>query len=234
VITQDPAVYAAIADEIRASGADCLFNFTTGGTEGMSDDERLASLAAGPDLASLDCGSMNFGDHEVFVCSQEFILNAATLMRDKQIVPELECFDAGMILTTQRLLDDGLLSRPPFVQFVLGVPGGAPARVDTLCHFASLLPADAVFAATAIGRSHFPMMAATLALGGHVRTGLEDVAHMARGVWADSNRDLVTRAVALCDAIGRAVATAAEARAILGVPADAVASAAAVIDRQSE
>ena len=212
--TQDPDAYRAIADGIRAAAPDVLFNFTTGGSSGMSDDERLRSLEASPELASLDCGSTNFGDG-VFVSTPAFVDRAAREMQERGVRPELECFEAGMVWSARRLVEEGHVEAPGFFQLVLGVRGGAPARVDTLCHLASLLPEGAVWAATAIGRAHFPLMAATLALGGHIRTGLEDVAYTAHGVFARSNSELVERAVRLCVAVGRPPATPAQAREIL-------------------
>lgn len=216
-ISQDPEVYGRIACEIREDGTDVVLNFTTGGSEGMDEDERLSSLAAVPDLATIDCGSMNFGPHEVFVNSRAFIWRAAGLMRERGIQPELECFDAGMLWTTRELLTAGVVNPPGVVQLVLGVLGGAPARVDTLVHLASLIPDGAHWAAFGIGRAHYRIMAATLALGGHIRTGLEDVAYLRRGVFVRSNAELVGRAVLMAEAVGRPVATPGEARKILGL-----------------
>ena len=150
----------------------------------------------------------------------KFIMRMAVEMREISVKPEIECFEAGMVMTGRRLVEDGLVDSPALFQFVLGVPGGAPARVDTLCHLVSLLPDGADWAAVGIGASHFPMMAATLALGGHIRTGLEDVSHVARGTHARSNAELVERAVAMCLAVGRPVASATEARSLLAVSAD--------------
>jgi 3-keto-5-aminohexanoate cleavage enzyme len=107
------------------------------------------------------------------------------------------------------------------MHMVLGVIGGAPANVDTVSLFAGLVPPGVPWMVTAIGRHNFPIMAVTLALGGHIRTGLEDVAYVAPGEFAQSNAQLVTRARALCDAVGRPVATPAQAREILGIGAGA-------------
>jgi 3-keto-5-aminohexanoate cleavage enzyme len=218
-ITQDTAVYAELADAIRSEVPDVILNFTTGGSKGMTDDERFLSLDAGPEVASLDCGSMNFGDHDVFLCSPEFIQRGARLMTARGIRPELECFDAGMVLTAERLVREGLGGRRPFFQLVLGVKGGAPANVESLSYLRSLIPGTALWAATGIGRNHFRVMAATLAMGGHLRTGLEDVAYTARGVYARSNAELVERAVALSQAVGRSVASPRRARELLSLAA---------------
>lgn len=214
--SQDADRYRELAAAVRAEAGDVVVNVTTGGSSGMDEDERLASLDSGPELASLDCGSMNFGDG-LFLNPPGFLRRAAGAMRERGIKPELECFDAGHLAAAAGLVTAGLVTPPPLVQLVLGVAGGAPARVETLCHLRWLLPAGALWCATAVGRAHFPLMAATLALGGHVRTGLEDVARSAPGVFAGSNAELVERAVVLAQAIGRRPATPAEARSLLGL-----------------
>jgi 3-keto-5-aminohexanoate cleavage enzyme len=216
--TQEPGIYAELAAAIRAEQPEVIVNFTTGGSPGMSEDERLGPLGAHPELASLDCGSMNFGGH-VFENSPAFIERAAREMRDAGVKPEIECFEAGMVVAGADLVRRGLIDTPPLFQLVLGVPGGAPARVDTLCHLVSLLPRGAVWAAAAIGAPHFALMAAALAMGGHIRTGMEDVAYAARGQFVETNAQLVERAVQLCAAIGRPVATPAQAREILRLAA---------------
>lgn len=216
-VTQDAAIYEEIGAAIRAeAGDEVLLNYTTGGSLGMSDDERLGSVAARPDLASLDCGTMNFGDN-VFVNTPEFIERCAREMRGAGVKPEIECFEAGMVAAGARLLEEGKVDAPPLFQMVLGVRGGAPARVDTLVSMVALLPPGSVWAAAAIGVPHFALMAAALAMGGHIRSGMEDVAYMARGEFATSNAQLVARAVELCRAVGRPVATPAQAREIFGL-----------------
>jgi 3-keto-5-aminohexanoate cleavage enzyme len=215
-VTQDAEVYEAIGSAIRAEAPDVILNFTTGGSLGMSEDERLGSVAARPELASLDCGTMNFGD-DIFVNSPSFIERSAREMRAAGVKPEIECFEAGMVAAGARLVADGEVDSPPLFQIVLGVRGGAPARVDTLCSLVALLPPGANWAAAAIGPPHFPLMAAALAMGGHIRSGMEDVAYVARGEFATSNAQLVRRAVQLCEAIGRPVASSAQAREIFAV-----------------
>jgi 3-keto-5-aminohexanoate cleavage enzyme len=215
-VTQDAAVYEEIGAAIRAEVPDVILNYTTGGSVGMSGDERLGSVAARPELASLDCGSMNFGQ-AVFINSPEFIDRCATEMRAAGVKPEIECFEAGMVAAGARLVAEEKVDSPALFQVVLGVRGGAPARVDTLVSMVSLLPPGAIWAAAAIGASHFPLMAAALGMGGHIRSGMEDVAYVARGEFATDNAQLVTRAVELCRAIGRPVATPAQTREIFAL-----------------
>jgi 3-keto-5-aminohexanoate cleavage enzyme len=216
-MTQDPADYLAIKQAIRERTEDVVLNFTTGGKLGSPASERRRSLEAQPEVASLNCGSINFGpDDVVFMNPKSLIEELAEEMAEREIVPEYECFDMGMAVTAARLARTAR-GAPGFLHMVLGVIGGAPARVDSIMSFAALVPEGLPWMVTGIGRHNFPMMAVALALGGHIRTGLEDVVYTAPGEYAASNAQLVARAKALCDAVGRPVATPAQAREILGV-----------------
>jgi 3-keto-5-aminohexanoate cleavage enzyme len=190
-MTQDPDDYRAIKRAVRERTEDVVLNFTTGGKLGTPAQERRRSLQAQPELASLNCGSIN-------------------------IAPEYECFDIGMAVKAAQM---ARAARAPsgMMHMVLGVIGGAPASVAAIELFAGLVPEGMPWMVTAIGRHNFPMMAVTLALGGHIRTGLEDVVYVARGEYAESNAQLVRRARALCEAIGRPLATPAQAREILRI-----------------
>jgi 3-keto-5-aminohexanoate cleavage enzyme len=189
----------------------------TGGKLGSPAEERRRSLQADPEVASLNCGSINFGpDDVVFMNPKSLIEELAEEMADRGIVPEYECFDMGMAVTAARLASTAR-GAPGFLHMVLGVIGGAPPSVESIQLFAGLVPDGLPWMVTAIGRHNFPMMAVTLALGGHIRTGLEDVVYVAPGEYAESNAQLVTRARTLCEAIGRPVATPAQAREILGI-----------------
>jgi 3-keto-5-aminohexanoate cleavage enzyme len=212
--TQDPDVYREMVGAIRAEAPDVVLNLTLSGTIGMDQEERLRALTAGPDIGTLDCGSLNL-DGTVWATPPDFLERATTAMKAAGVRPELECLEPGWVYTAKRLWEAGLVEDPPFLQIMLGVGDGAPPRVDTLVHMASLIPTAAVWAATAIGEAHFKIMAAALALGGHVRTGLEDVVRLEDGSFAESNGQLVSRAARLCEAVGRPVATPAEAREIL-------------------
>lgn len=216
-ITQSPEDYIAIKRGILAEVEDVVLNFTTGGRIGMAALERRRSLEAQPDVASLNCGSINFGPgDEVFLNPRPLINELAAEMAARGIIPEYECFDIGMAVTARRLIE--ATDRPSgMMHLVLGVVGGAPPRPETISLFADCVPVGVPWMVTAIGRDNFPMMAVALAHGGHVRTGLEDVAYTARGIYAESNAELVARARTLCEVIGRRVATPAETREILGI-----------------
>lgn len=216
-MTQAPEDYLAIKQAIREQVDDVVLNFTTGGRLGAPAEERRRSLQAQPEVASLNCGSINFGpDDVVFMNPRSLIEALAGEMAERGIVPEYECFDMGMAVTAARLAE-AARGAPGMLHMVLGVIGGAPPSVESISLFERLVPAGLPWMVTAIGRHNFPMMAVTLALGGHVRTGLEDVVYVGPGEYAESNAQLVARAKALCDAVGRPLATPAQAREILGI-----------------
>lgn len=216
-MTQAPEDYLAIKRAVREQVEDVVLNFTTGGKLGTPAEERRRSLQAQPEVASLNCGSINFGpDDVVFLNPKSLIEELAEEMAERGIVPEYECFDMGMAVTAARLATTAR-GAPGFLHMVLGVMGGAPPSVESIQLFARLVPEGLPWMVTAIGRHNFPMMAITLALGGHIRTGLEDVVYVAPGEYAESNAQLVTRARTICEAVGRPVATPAQARKILGI-----------------
>jgi 3-keto-5-aminohexanoate cleavage enzyme len=220
-ITQDPEDFLAIKEGIRSAVDDIVLNFTTGGRLGMPAEERRRSLEAGPELASLNCGSINFGPGEdIFLNPKRLIGELAAEMDRRGVVREYECFDVGMAITARDLAQSAP-SAPGLMHMVLGVIGGAPPSVDLITTFARIVPEGLPWMVTAIGRQNFPMMAVTLALGGHIRTGLEDVVYIAPREYAASNAQLVARARSLCEAVGRPVASPARAREILGIACSA-------------
>jgi 3-keto-5-aminohexanoate cleavage enzyme len=222
-MSQAPEDYLAIKRAIHEqAGAEVVLNFTTGGqlaTGGQlpePDRKSRRAIDAEPELATVNCGSMNFGSgDDLLLNPRSLIVEVAEELAERGIVPEYECFDIGMALTAAKLA--GAAHRAPgMMHMILGVAGGAPASAATVSLFAGLVPPGVPWAVTAIPR-HFPTMALTLSLGGHIRTGLEDVVYTAPGEHAESNGQLVTRARTLCEALGRPVATPAQAREILGV-----------------
>jgi 3-keto-5-aminohexanoate cleavage enzyme len=218
-MTQAPEDYLAIKQAIRERAGDVVLNFTTGGRLGAPAHERRRSLEAQPEVASLNCGSLNFGPEDVvFMNPRSLIVELAEEMAERGIVPEYECFDVGMAVTAVELSAQARGARG-MMHMVLGVIGGAPASVETIALFARLVPAGLPWMVTAIGRHNFSMMAVTLALGGHIRTGLEDVVYVAPGEYAQSNAQLVRRARDLCEAVGRPLASPAQTREILGIGA---------------
>jgi 3-keto-5-aminohexanoate cleavage enzyme len=217
VITCEPALYAEARERIRAAGCDIVLNFSTGGGAGRTtEDERIAPVALRPEIASFDAGSTNFGEG-VFLNSPAFLARLAREMLTHGVKPEIECFDAGMITTALRMAEEGLLARPLYFQFVLGVRGAAPATVAQLNYMVSMLPPGAPWSVCSIGRNQLPMNIAAIVMGGHARTGLEDNIYYSRGVLAAGNAHLVARLARLARELGRPPASPDEARALLGL-----------------
>jgi 3-keto-5-aminohexanoate cleavage enzyme len=211
--------FRPIVEQIRASRADVVLNLTTGSGGGRaSGADRWACTDLDPELASFDCGSLNFGDR-VFENSLPFLRALAEVLLEKGIKPEIECFEPGHITTALRLREEGLLEQPLHFQFILGIPGAAPATIQQLAHMRSMLPPQATWSAAGIGAAQSSVSLFALAAGGHLRTGLEDNLYYRRGELADSNAQLVARLVRTCEEFDRPVATPDEARELLGLNA---------------
>ncbi len=216
-VTCDPARYARVRELVEAAGCDVVLNLSTGGGAGITtDEERLAPVALGPEVASFDCGSLNFGDR-VFVNSPGFLRELAVRMTAHGVRPEIECFEPGHVWNALRLIDEGLLEPPFWFQFVLGVRGGSPPTVKQLLHLVEMLPSGALWSVCGIGRAQLPLALAAIAMGGHVRTGLEDNLWYRKGEPA-TNPQLVSRLARIAAEAGRPLATPTQVRAALGLP----------------
>jgi 3-keto-5-aminohexanoate cleavage enzyme len=212
--TSEPARFAQALAAIRAS-SDLIVQFTTGGAIGMSASERAAPLALGPEMATLTCGTVNFGD-DVFENSFRLMRGILGEMQRYGVRPELEIFDAGHISNAKRLAAEGLLTFPQHFDFVLGVPGGLDASVSHLIDLIRDLPPGCTWSVAGIGRDQLPLATVAVAMGGHVRVGLEDNIYYAKGRLA-SNEELVARVARIAGELGRPLATPSEARALLGL-----------------
>jgi 3-keto-5-aminohexanoate cleavage enzyme len=204
-------------------GTDLVVQLSSGGAVTDPEADRLAVLEAGPDMASCTMGTVNFGD-DVFLNRWEFVVELHDRMRERGIVPEYEIFDLGHLTALRRLLDKHGLPAGGHVHvdLVMGVPGGMPGTTEALvaCRQAMRdLPEGTTFSATGIGRSTIPVMLASLSAGGHLRVGMEDTITYAKGRPVESNMQLVARAVGFAQLAQRPPLTAAQARALLGVPA---------------
>ena len=210
-----------LTETVRAlhEATDLVVQLSTGGSVHDPLDQRLRVLDAQPDSCSLTMGTTNFGD-DVFSNPWPFITALDQLSQERRVVPEFELFDLGHVHALHRLLDRyGLpYGGRVHVDFVMGVPGGMPGTADALVAGVAALP-DAVtsWSATGIGRSTLPVALASLAKGGHLRVGMEDVLTMSRGVPVDSNAQLVERAVAMAALAQRSPASPDEARTLLGL-----------------
>jgi 3-keto-5-aminohexanoate cleavage enzyme len=218
--SSDPEKFARLQEGIRAHCPDMIVQFSTGG-RGRALEARGAMLYLKPEMASLATGSVNFPTI-VYENPPDFIRNLAVSMRDYGIKPEIEVFDLAMLYNTADLVAEGLILAPPHVQFVFGVKHALPARRDILefevAKLRELLP-GATWTAAGIGRHQLEVNHWALEMGGHVRTGLEDNVRWDKTTLAPSNAALVERVAGLCAEYGRPVATAAQARSMLGIPA---------------
>ena len=192
---------------------------STGGAVGMSPEERLQSTDTTPlpEMATLDCGTCNFGD-EIFDNTMPTMRAFGKRMMERGIKPEYECFEMGHLDTILTMARKGQVPGAPMqFNFVLGVPGCTPATVDNLCWLVKNIPAGSTWTATGIGRYAFQLAAPAIVMGGNVRVGFEDNLYLERGVLAKSNGELVDKVVRMAKLLGREVANSDEAREILGL-----------------
>jgi 3-keto-5-aminohexanoate cleavage enzyme len=215
--TQDVAMFREVVDGLR-SETDAILCLTTSGIPGrnLPTEERLAPLVLRPEMASLDAGSVNT-PAGVFLNPPEFVETLAQRTLELGVKPELECFEAGMVATCERLLERGLLRAPLHFQFVLGTAYGMPATGRSLAFLVEMMRAGSTWSVIGIGKAQLSMAALAMAMGGHVRVGLEDNIYYSRGVLAESNAQPVARVVRMAGEMGRAVATADEARGLLSL-----------------
>lgn len=216
--TQDAAAYQQLVDGLNEAGCNAIINLSCGTAGGRSvRDERLGPLTLRPEMASFDCGTINFGDR-IFEGDVPFLRRMARAFSENGVRPELECFDTGHVGLAQELRAEGLLADPLSFQFVLGVPGsGVPATVEMVEHLRRLVPPEALWSVCAIGRAQLPLNAYCILAGGHVRTGLEDNLWLREGERA-TNTSLVERVVRLASELERPVASPELAREMMGLP----------------
>ncbi|MFI5019711.1 MAG: 3-keto-5-aminohexanoate cleavage protein [Dongiales bacterium] len=229
--------YREVVKRVRDSGTDVIINLTAGmggdlevddqdprkagpGTDLVNALERLVHVEELlPEICTLDCGTLNFGDgNMIYVSTPNQLRAGAKRIRELGVKPELEVFDTGHLWFAKRMHEEGLLEEPPMFQLCLGIPWGAPADTNAMKGMRDMLPAGAVWAGFGIGRMQMPMVAQAVLLGGNVRVGLEDNIWLDRGVHA-SNGSLVQRAVEIVRLMGARTLTPAEARKKLGLRA---------------
>ena len=215
--TQDKDRFKAVMDAIHAKYPDVIIQPSTGGAVGMTNDERLQPTELNPEMATLDCGTLNFGGDEIFENTENTIKYFGEKMIERDIKPELEVFDKSMIDMALRLHKKGFIKSPMHFDFVMGVNGGISGTLRDFVFLRESIPADATYTVAGIGRFEFPLAAAAIIDGGHVRVGFEDNTMIARGVVAESNGQLVEKVVRLAKELGREIANPAEAREILGL-----------------
>ena len=229
--------YREVVKRIRESKVDVIVNLTCGmggyiviGEHGLDDtpaagsdfvtqEERMKHVIDlchegqyRPDIATLDCGSLNFGDgNRAYVSTPNYLRTGAQIARDLGVKPELEMFDTGNLWFVKQMVKEGLLDAPTLIQLCMGIPYGVPADTGHLLAMVNSLPADSVWSSFAISRMQMPWVAQSVLLGGNVRVGLEDNLYLSKGVYA-SNAQLVERARTIIEAMGARLLTPAEAR----------------------
>ncbi|HEY8000701.1 MAG TPA: 3-keto-5-aminohexanoate cleavage protein [Solirubrobacterales bacterium] len=211
-----PELFVDAIDRIRAA-CDVLTMVSTGGANDMTIEERTTGLEAKPDISGVESGSMNFGD-ETFITpppAGRGIVERATSLG---IALEVECFDVGHVVSAVRWIEQGILEPPMRINLVFGVPGGIDASPEALEAMLRPLPPETFWTVTCIGRHHQRMLGLALLKGAPgIRTGLEDVSYISKGVLAPSNAALVEMAVGLAGTLGREVATQEQAKELLGL-----------------
>lgn len=209
-----PELFVDVIDRIR-SGCDVLTMVSTGGSNEMTIEERTTGLEAEPDLSGVESGSMNFGD-ETFITPPPAGRGIVARATEAGIALEVEVFDVGHVVSAVRWLEEGIISAPLRINLVFGVPGGIDASPEALDAMLRPLPPEAFWTVTCIGRHHQRMLGLALLRGAPgIRTGLEDVAYLSRGVHAPSNAALVEMATGLARTLGRDVATQEQTRELL-------------------
>ena len=213
--TQDRERFRVVMDAVKAACPGVILIPSTGGATGMTPEERLQPTELMPEMATLDCGTCNFGD-DIFVNDMPTMRAFGKRMLENHIKPEYECFEMGHIDTVLKMAGKGLLPGAPMqFNFVLGVPGCTPPTAGNLDWMVKAIPAGSTWTATGIGKSAFDLAAAAITMGGNVRVGFEDSAYLAEGEAAEDNYQIVEKTAALIRAMGLETASPEEAREIL-------------------
>ena len=232
--SMDIELHREVIGLIREVDSELVINLTTGpggrfipsdedpkiaapGTTLLPPEKRVEHIAAlRPDICSLDLNTMNSGG-DVVINTPKNVRRMSHVIREAGVKPELEIFDSGDLHLALDLIKEGVLDGPGLWTFVMGVKYGFAATPETLLYARNFLPRGAAWSAFGIGRAEFPIVAQAWLAGGHVRVGLEDNIYISKGVLADSNAVLVTKARDIVLSMGGEIATAAEAREQLGL-----------------
>jgi len=232
--SMDLAHYREVVERIRAKNTALIINLTTGpggryepgidnpvvpgpNTNLQPPLRRVEHIAAlKPDVATLDLNTMNFGG-EIVINTPRSVKAMAEVIYDSGVVPELEFFDGGDIALARDLLADGTLKTPALACLVLGVKYGFAPTTEAMMYGRSMIPPGIHWCGFGIGRAAFSMLAQSYILGGNVRIGMEDTVHIARGKLTGGNGELVEKAIHILSLLGAEMASADEARSILGL-----------------
>ena len=234
--SRNPDYYEEVVDRIREKDSQVIINLTAGmggdlvigpdtnpmnfgeGTDLVGALERLRHVERiRPDICSLDCGSLNFGDtNEVYISTPEMLREMTQKVRNLGVRPELEIFDTGNLWFAETMIAEGLLDPPFWIQLCLSIPYGTPMDIGILYAMVNRLPENAEFTSFGLGAMQMPMVAQSVILGGHVRVGLEDNLYLEKGVLA-TNADLVKKAVNIIELMGASIQSPNEARKTLNL-----------------
>lgn len=230
-LSHDVNLFQEVVERIREADTDVIINITAGGggdwipsesdptrggagTDMQTPEERHEPVGLLlPEICTLDCGSVNFGD-QIYISPTEWLRKQAGLIKDSGVKPELECFDTGHVRFANQLVQEGLIEGDPLFQFCLGIPWGADADAETVAYMKSRIPENAHWAAFGIGRMQMPMVAESVLQGGNARVGLEDNLYLKKGTLA-TNEQLVDKAVGIIQGLGADIMSPADARELL-------------------
>ncbi|MDR2132749.1 MAG: 3-keto-5-aminohexanoate cleavage protein [Clostridiales Family XIII bacterium] len=210
---------------LRTEYGDCdiILNMTTSGGINLNEDDRTRPFfALKPEMATFDCGTMNWQHSAIFENHPKFLERLGALMQEAGVKPEIETFDLGMIYNAAYYLKKGVLKAPLHFQFCMGCPGGIEATTKNLVVMRDTMESVApgsTWSAFGVGHGAMEMMYAGIAMGGHIRVGMEDNVIYKKGVLAESNMQFVARAKRVIEEYGCEVATPDEARRILNLRA---------------
>ncbi|GAB3523592.1 beta-keto acid cleavage family enzyme [Arthrobacter monumenti] len=233
--SRDVALYREVVRLVKASDVDPVINLTAGmggdlvvdpseptkqleGTDLISGRDRLPHVEElRPEICTIDCGSLNFGEgSNIYVSTPDMLREGAARIQELGVKPEMEIFDTGNLWFANVMVEEGLIDPPPLYQLCMGIPYGAPADPGLLQAMVNMLPDGAQWTSFSIGRNQMPWVAQSVLLGGHVRVGLEDNLYLSKGVKA-TNAQLTERAISIVNDLGSSVATPDEARDILQI-----------------
>jgi len=208
-----------VNDAVRERCDDIIIQNTTGGT-GVPLEQRAEGIRTDPlpEMASLDMGPMNRYHHITSENTRHMIDTLAAEMREKGIKPEMEVFNNGHMNEVHRLIDEGLLEEPYYINIIFGPGTLTPPTPENMVNMVNNLPENSIFNVLAIGPHQLPLTTMGIVMGGHVRVGMEDNLYFRRGEPVESNAQLVERAVSIADDLERELATPDEARELLGIP----------------
>ena len=234
--SRDPSLYRELTDRIRDSKTDVILNLTTGmggdmffgppsaplplqnETDMGSAESRMEPIVdCLPEICTLDCGTMNFGEgNYVMTNTPEMLRSMSIMMTDLGIKPEIEAFDTGHLWFAKQLVEEGIIESPALVQLCMGIPWGAPNDLNTFMAMVNNIPSDWHWSSFSISRDQMPYVAASILAGGNVRVGLEDNIWLEKDVLA-TNESLVKKATTIIEAMGSTFMNPQQVRELLGL-----------------